>query len=245
MHCPRWASAALSEGNRGPRKPWNSACTWPCSSSGPHLPGHRGPPTGPPAGPLPLPPGPSRLRPETPGRGAAGAVGTAGVGGGSPASPRGRQAPLFLMDSTGLAYRREDTVLRWRRGQKLLAPWGGGVGWAYAPDPRLRAGALLRFRPRGGVLLGDVGFDGREVWGVAARWDGEVYRRRGVVEGVFGAFAEGLFAKGSLLRPCGGPLWSSSPMACGFCSPCFPLRGGTRRFIRQARLQLTLYPPTN
>lgn len=131
------------------------------------------------------------------------------------------------MDSTGLAHRSKDTVLRWRRGQeerrmrghsrllalvrwrrgqKLLAPWGAGR--AYAPDPRLGAGVLLRFGLGGGVLLGDAGFDGREVWEVvrglgvwplirlrgggevrrevAARWDGEVYRRRGVVEGVFG-----------------------------------------------------------
>ncbi len=127
-------------------------CTWPCSSSAPSTASPTGPQrptTGPPADSLPLSPGPGRLRPETPGRGAAGAAGTAGAGGGSPASPRGRGAPLFLMDSTGLAYRSKDTVLRWRRGQeerrmrgysrllalvqwrrgqKLLAPWAGWGG---------------------------------------------------------------------------------------------------------------------
>ncbi|BBL93757.1 transposase [Thermus thermophilus] len=137
------------------------------------------------------------------------------------------------MDTTGLAYRSKDRFLRFRRGKevrrvrgharllalmrwdrerRLLWPWGGVAGEGYAPDPRLGGEVLRRFPPSGGWLLGDAGFDGKEVWGalgevevrpvirlrgggeardearVRARegWDPEVYRFRGVVEGVFG-----------------------------------------------------------
>ena len=81
------------------------------------------------------------------------------------------------MDTTGLAYRREDQFLRFRRGaevrwereRRLLLPWGGVAGRGYAPDPRLggKAREEARVRAREG-------------------WDPEVYRSRGVVEGVFG-----------------------------------------------------------
>ncbi len=113
------------------------------------------------------------------------------------------------MDSTGLAYRSKDTVLRWRRGQEERRMRGHSRLLALV---RWRRGQKLLAPWGGGVLLGDAGFDGREVWEVvrglgvwplirlrgggevrdevrrevAARWDGEVYRRRGVVEGVFG-----------------------------------------------------------
>ncbi|MGC8968480.1 MAG: IS5/IS1182 family transposase, partial [Thermus sp.] len=71
---------------------------------------------------------------------------------------RRRLPPLYLMDTTGLAYRREDRLLRFRRGKevrrvrghtrllalmrwdrrrRLLWPWGGVAGEGYAPDPRL------------------------------------------------------------------------------------------------------------
>ncbi len=101
---------------------------------------------------------------------------------------------------------------------------GGGAGaWGVALDP---------VAGRGRGAAGGGGEVGR----------GGVPEARGGGGGVWGdedAFAEGLFAKGSLLRPCGGPLWSSSPMACGFCSPCFLLRGATRRFTRQAPTLVT------
>ncbi|GLV49269.1 transposase [Thermus sp. LT1-2-5] len=137
------------------------------------------------------------------------------------------------MDTTGLSYRSKDPILRyrrgaeaqrarehsrlfalvrWERGRKLLWPFGGSVGAGYAPDPVLGAWALGRFRPRGGRLLADAGFDGREVWERVAElglspqirlrgggevreglrawgrevWDPGVYRFRGVVGGVFG-----------------------------------------------------------
>ena len=72
------------------------------------------------------------------------------------------------MDSTGLAYRREDRLLRFRRGKevrrvrgharllalmrwdrerRLLWPWGGVAGEGYAPDPRLGGGYLLERKP--------------------------------------------------------------------------------------------------
>ncbi len=91
---------------------------------------------------------------------------------------------LYLMDSTGLSYGRKDQALRyrrgeevrrvrghsrllalvrWERGRKLLWPWGGSVDPAYAPDPPL----------------------GGRPWRCSV--PGEVYRLRGVVEGVFGA----------------------------------------------------------
>ncbi|BAW02505.1 hypothetical protein TTMY_2139 [Thermus thermophilus] len=54
----------------------------------------------------------------------------------------GRFPPLYLMDTTGLAYRSKDRLLRFRRGKEVR---------------RVREG-----------------------------WDLEVYRFRGVVEGVFG-----------------------------------------------------------
>ncbi|WP_243095709.1 transposase, partial [Thermus thalpophilus] len=103
-------------------------------------------------------------------------------------TPRPRP-PLYLMDTTGLSYRREDQVLRyrrgeevrrvrghsrllalvrWERGRKLLWPFGGTVGVGYAPDPVLGAWVLGRFRPSRGMLLADAGFDGQEVWGRVA-----------------------------------------------------------------------------
>ncbi len=103
-------------------------------------------------------------------------------------------------------------LMRWDKGRRLLWPWGGVAGEGYAPDPRLGGEVLRRFPPSRGWLLADAGFDGKEVWGalgevevrpvirlrgggeardearVRARegWDPEVYRFRGVVEGVFG-----------------------------------------------------------
>jgi len=80
----------------------------------------------------------------------------------------GRFPPLYLMDTTGLAYRREDRLLRFRRGKevrrvrgharllalmrwdrerRLLWPWGGVAGEGYAPDPRLGGGYLLERKP--------------------------------------------------------------------------------------------------
>jgi hypothetical protein len=153
------------------------------------------------------------------------------------------------MDTTGLAYRREDQFLRFRRGEevrrvrgharllalvrwererRLLLPWGGVAGRGYAPDPQLGGKALRRFAPTGGWLLADAGFDGKEVWealrgeglrpvirlrgGGEARmearvraregWDPEVYRFRGVVEGVFG---------GMKTRLGGAYLWERKP----------------------------------
>gem|GEM_PF-262844 len=161
----------------------------------------------------------------------------------------GRLPPLHLMDTTGLAYRSKDRFLRFRRGKevrrvrgharllalmrwdrerRLLWPWGGVAGEGYAPDPRLGGEVLRRFPPSGGWLLGDAGFDGKEVWGVLGEvevrpvirlrgggeardearvraregWDPEVYRFRGVVEGVFG---------GMKTRLGGGYLWERKP----------------------------------
>jgi hypothetical protein len=105
------------------------------------------------------------------------------------------------MDTTGLAYRREDQFLRFRRGEevrrvrgharllalvrwererRLLLPWGGVAGRGYAPDPQLGGKALRRFAPTGGWLLADAGFDGKEVW-EALRGEGlrPVIRLRG------------------------------------------------------------------
>jgi hypothetical protein len=166
------------------------------------------------------------------------------------------------MDTTGLAYRREDRFLRFRRGEevrrvrgharllalvrwererRLLLPWGGVAGRGYAPDPQLGGKALRRFAPTGGWLLADAGFDGKEVWEalrgeglrpvirlrgearmearVRARegWDPEVYRFRGVVEGVFG---------GMKTRLGGAYLWERKPWtamvrATGGSKSCF------------------------
>jgi len=93
------------------------------------------------------------------------------------------------MDTAGLAYRREDRPLRfrrgeevrwvrgqarllalmgWDRGRRLLWPWGGVVGEGYAPDPRL-GGEALRFiwgrGPEAAVSSfgGGVSFGGRGV----------------------------------------------------------------------------------
>ncbi|GAA6735095.1 IS5-like element ISTth7 family transposase [Thermus oshimai] len=137
------------------------------------------------------------------------------------------------MDTTGLAYRSKDRTLRWKRGKeerrvrghsrllalmrweegrRLLWPFGVASGGGYTPDGRLGREALGVFRPRGGVLLADAGFDEVGIWGmleglgvrgvirlrgggeakegrrVRGRegFDGEMYRRRGVVEGVCG-----------------------------------------------------------
>jgi hypothetical protein len=60
-------------------------------------------------------------------------------------------------------------LVRWERERRLLLPWGGVVGRGYAPDPRLGGKAREGARVRA-----------REGWGP------EVYRFRGVVEGVFG-----------------------------------------------------------
>ncbi|WP_259349120.1 transposase [Thermus thermophilus] len=160
-----------------------------------------------------------------------------------------RFPPLYLMDTTGLAYRSKDRLLRFRRGKevrrvrgharllalmrwdrerRLLWPWGGVVGEGYAPDPRLGGEVLRRFPPSRGWLLADAGFDGKEVWGVLGEagvrpvirlrgggeareearvraregWDPEVYRFRGVGEGVFG---------GVKTRLGGGYLWERKP----------------------------------
>jgi 7,8-dihydro-6-hydroxymethylpterin- pyrophosphokinase len=110
----------------------------------------------------------------------------------------------------------------------------------------------------------DAGFDGKKVWealrgeglrlvirlrgGGEARmgarvraregWDPEVYRFRGVVEGVFGRMRTRLGGaylwSGSLGRPWCGRFWSSSPTALGSFSPFFRRTLGTRRFTRQA-----------
>lgn len=87
-------------------------------------------------------------------------------------------------------------LMRWDRERRLLWPWGGVVGEGYAPDPRLGGEVLRRFPPSGGWLLADAGFDGKE------GWDPEVYRFRGVVEGVFG---------GMKTRLGGGYLWERKP----------------------------------
>jgi hypothetical protein len=109
-------------------------------------------------------------------------------------SPEEDPAPL---DATGLAYRREDRFLRFRRGAEVR-----------------------RVRAREG-------------------WDPEVYRFRGVVEGVFGGMKTGLggaYLWGSLGRPWCGRFWSSSPTALGSFSPFFRRPPGTRRFTRQAHV---------
>ncbi|WP_279184838.1 IS5-like element ISTth7 family transposase, partial [Thermus thermophilus] len=112
-----------------------------------------------------------------------------------------RFPPLYLMDTTGLAYRSKDRLLRFRRGKevrrvrgharllalmrwdrerRLLWPWGGVVGEGYAPDPRLGGEVLRRFPPSRGWLLADAGFDGKEVWGVLGEAGGRpVIRLRG------------------------------------------------------------------
>jgi hypothetical protein len=114
------------------------------------------------------------------------------------------------MDTTGLAYRSQDQFLRFRRGAEVrrvrgharllalvrwererrwLLPWGGVAGRGYAPwgDPR-----LLEGRPgiRGARVRAREG------------WDPEVYRFRGVVEGVFG---------GMKTRLGGAYLWERKP----------------------------------
>jgi hypothetical protein len=65
-------------------------------------------------------------------------------------------------------------LVRWERERRLLLPWGGVVGRGYAPDPRLGGKAREGARVRA-----------REGWGP------EVYRFRGVVEGVFGGMKSG------------------------------------------------------
>jgi hypothetical protein len=76
-------------------------------------------------------------------------------------------------------------LVRWERERRLLLPWGGVVGRGYAPDPRLggKAREEARVRAREG-------------------WDPEVYRFRGVVEGVFG---------GMKRRLGGAYLWERKP----------------------------------
>ena len=101
------------------------------------------------------------------------------------------------MDTTGLAYRREDQFLRFRRGAEVrwererrwLLPWGGVAGRGYAPDPRLggKAREEARVRAREG-------------------WDPEVCRGP-------------TFGSGSLGRPWCGRFWSSSPTVLGSFSP--------------------------
>ena len=66
-------------------------------------------------------------------------------------------------------YARLLALVRWERERRLLLPWGGVAGRGYAPDPRLGGKARMEARVRA-----------RE------GWDPEVYRFRGVVEGVFG-----------------------------------------------------------
>ena len=150
------------------------------------------------------------------------------------------------MDTTGLAYRREDRFLRFRRGaevrrvrgharllalvrwereRRLLLPWGGVAGRGYAPDPQLggKAREEARVRAREG-------------------WDPEACRFRGVVEGVFGGMKTrlgGAYLWGSLGRPWRGRFWSSSPTALGSFSPFCRRPLGTGRFTRQAHSNLT------
>ncbi|GBD11302.1 hypothetical protein HRbin23_00960 [bacterium HR23] len=102
----------------------------------------------------------------------------------------GEGGPFFLLDSTGLPYRRKGTLLRWMRGKEkrrmrshsrpcLLVRWerrrrllgvvGLAVGPAYAPDPPLGVEALREGGLKGGVLLADAGFDALEVWEEARR----------------------------------------------------------------------------
>jgi hypothetical protein len=66
-------------------------------------------------------------------------------------------------------------LVRWERERRWLLPWGGVAGRGYAPDPRL--GGKAREGARVGAREG---------------WDPEVYRSRGVVEGVFGGMKTGL-----------------------------------------------------
>ena len=164
--------------------------------------------------------------------------------------PEGDPAPLYLMDTTGLAYRSKDRFLRFRRGEEVrrvrgharllalvrwererrwLLPWGGVAGRGYAPDPQLGGRALRRFAPTGGWLLADAGFDGKEVW-EALRGEGlrPVIRLRG-----------GAYLWGSFGRPWRGRFWSSSPTALGSFSPFCRCPLGTRRFTRQALFILT------
>jgi hypothetical protein len=75
--------------------------------------------------------------------------------------------------------------VRWERERRLLLPWGGVAGRGYAPDPRLGGKAREGARVRA-----------REGWGP------EVYRFRGVVEGVFG---------GMKTRLGGAYLWERKP----------------------------------
>ena len=72
-------------------------------------------------------------------------------------------------------YARLLALVRWERERRLLLPWGGVAGRGYAPDPRL--GGKAREEARVGAREG---------------WDPEVYRFRGVVEGVSGGMKTGL-----------------------------------------------------
>jgi hypothetical protein len=86
--------------------------------------------------------------------------------------------PLYLMDTTGLAYRSKDRLLRfrrgkevrrvrghvrllalmrWDRGRRLLWPWGGMAGEGYAPDPRLGGGGAEAVSSFPGVAFGGRG----------------------------------------------------------------------------------------
>ena len=100
--------------------------------------------------------------------------------------------------------------VRYLREHRLLLPVGMSVGEGYAPDPLLGAKALRAAEP-GGTLLADAGFDSGEVFDVVQgrfapminlKGGGEIkdprrkearkaflpelYRLRGVGEGVFG-----------------------------------------------------------
>jgi hypothetical protein len=144
-------------------------------------------------------------------------------------------------------------LVRWERERRLLLPWGGVAGRGYAPDPQLGGKALRRFAPTGGWLLADAGFDGKEVWealrgeglrpvirlrgGGEAReearvraregWDPEVYRFRGVVEGVFG---------GMKTRLGGAYLWERKPWTA-------MVRAFLELIAHGLRVLLSLLPP--